>query len=48
MACEQYVRRGGTLTDSMILVLGFHLWYVADGLFNEVRTFATGFHFRRS
>ncbi|KAF9654072.1 ERG4/ERG24 ergosterol biosynthesis protein [Thelephora ganbajun] len=39
MACEQYVRRGGTLTDSMILVLGFHLWYVADAVYNEPAIF---------
>ncbi|KAF9793038.1 ERG4/ERG24 ergosterol biosynthesis protein [Thelephora terrestris] len=39
MACEQWVRRGGTLTDSMILVLGFHLWYVADAVYNEPAIF---------
>ncbi|KAF8522191.1 ERG4/ERG24 ergosterol biosynthesis protein [Hysterangium stoloniferum] len=35
MACEQATRRGGTLTDSMWLVLFFQIWYVADGLYNE-------------
>ncbi|KAH9924677.1 ERG4/ERG24 ergosterol biosynthesis protein [Epithele typhae] len=38
MACEQAVRRGGTLadvTDSMWLVLAFQGWYVADCLYNE-------------
>lgn len=34
MACEQYVRRG-SLTDSMYLVLAFHIWYVVDGIYNE-------------
>jgi delta14-sterol reductase len=39
MACEQAVRRGGLdkITDSMWLVLAFQTWYVADGLYNEVR-----------
>lgn len=36
MACEQAVRRGGSITDSMWLVLAFQAWYVADGLYNEV------------
>ncbi|KDQ62213.1 hypothetical protein JAAARDRAFT_30111 [Jaapia argillacea MUCL 33604] len=35
MACEQAVRRGGTITDSMWLVLIFQTFYVADGLYNE-------------
>ncbi|THH31180.1 hypothetical protein EUX98_g2997 [Antrodiella citrinella] len=35
MACEQAVRRGGSITDSMWLVLIFQGWYVADGLYNE-------------
>ncbi|CCM01906.1 uncharacterized protein FIBRA_03977 [Fibroporia radiculosa] len=35
MACEQAVRRGGSITDSMILVFLFHFWYVADSLYNE-------------
>lgn len=35
MACEQAVRRGGGITDSMILALLFQFWYVADGLYNE-------------
>ena len=42
MACEQAVRRGGTLasvTDSMWLVLFFQTLYVADGLYNEVIIF---------
>lgn len=37
MACEQAARRGGYVTDSMWLVLGFQFWYIADGLYNEVR-----------
>lgn len=36
MACEQATRRAGSLTDSMWLVLFFQIWYVADGLYNEV------------
>jgi len=39
MACEQAVRRGGTITDSMILVLLFQGWYVIDGLYNEPAIF---------
>ncbi|KIJ54961.1 hypothetical protein M422DRAFT_221390 [Sphaerobolus stellatus SS14] len=35
MACEQAVRRGGAITDSMWLVLLFQIWYVGDGLYNE-------------
>lgn len=37
IACEQAVRRGGTPTDSMMLVLLFQLLYIADALYNEVR-----------
>ena len=37
MACEQAVRRGGRITDSMFLVLLFQGLYIADGLYNEVR-----------
>lgn len=39
MACEQATRRGGwaNITDSMWLVQVFQGWYVADGLYNEVR-----------
>ena len=38
MLCEQATRRGGfsQVTDSMWLVLAFQIWYVADGLYNEV------------
>lgn len=38
MACEQAVRRGGfhNVTYSMWLVLAFQIFYVADGLYNEV------------
>ena len=36
MACEQYVRRSGTISDSMWLVVLFHVWYSADALYNEV------------
>jgi len=35
MACEQAIRRGGAITDSMWLVLLFQVWYVGDGLYNE-------------
>ncbi|KAI0826894.1 ERG4/ERG24 ergosterol biosynthesis protein [Trametes gibbosa] len=35
MACEQAVRRGGSITDSMWLVLAFQGWYVVDALYNE-------------
>ncbi|KAF9529514.1 ergosterol biosynthesis ERG4/ERG24 [Crepidotus variabilis] len=43
MVCEQAVRRGGfrNVTDSMWLVLAFHSWYVADGLYNEPALFTT-------
>ncbi|TCD64525.1 erg24, C-14 sterol reductase [Steccherinum ochraceum] len=41
MACEQAVRRGGNITDSMWLVLVFQAWYVADGLYNEPALFTT-------
>lgn len=37
MACEQAVRRGGSITDSMGLACLFQFWYVADSLYNEVR-----------
>ena len=37
MACEQWVRRGGSLTDSMALVLAFQGIYIADAVYNEVR-----------
>lgn len=36
MACEQAVRRGGNITDSMALVLLFQILYVTDGIYNEV------------
>jgi Delta14-sterol reductase len=38
MACEQAVRNGGRITDSMCLVLAFQIWYVADACYNEVIT----------
>ena len=41
MACEQAVRRGGKITDSMALVLLFQILYVADGLYNEPAIFTT-------
>jgi len=41
MACEQAVRQGGTITDSMWLILLFQTWYVADGLYNEPAIFTT-------
>lgn len=36
MACEQATRRGGGITDSMGLVIGFQSLYIADALYNEV------------
>ncbi|GJJ15769.1 hypothetical protein Clacol_010047 [Clathrus columnatus] len=38
MACEQATRLGGKITDSMLLVLIFQIWYIGDGLYNEVYT----------
>jgi Delta14-sterol reductase len=37
MACEQAVRSGGHITDSMLLILIFQGSYVFDALYNEVR-----------
>lgn len=39
IACEQAVRRGGNITDSMWLVLVFQFWYVVDALYNEVSVY---------
>ena len=36
MACEQAVRHGGTVTDSMLLICLCQGWYVADALYLEV------------
>jgi delta14-sterol reductase len=36
MMCEQAIRLGGRVTDSMILVNVFQAIYVFDALFNEV------------
>lgn len=36
MACEQAVRNGGSITDSMALILFFQTAYVLDALYNEV------------
>ncbi|KAG8915765.1 erg24, C-14 sterol reductase [Tulasnella sp. 418] len=41
MACEQAVRRGGRITDSMLLVLLFQGWYVFDALWNETAVLST-------
>jgi delta14-sterol reductase len=41
MACEQAVRRGAFITDSMCLVLFFQFWYVADALYLEPYLFST-------
>lgn len=41
MACEQTVRRGGSITDSMGLACLFQFWYVADSLYNEPAIFTT-------
>ena len=35
MACKQYTLRG-SLTNSMILTLFFHLLYISDAVYNEV------------
>ncbi|KAJ1033803.1 hypothetical protein NDA16_000013 [Ustilago loliicola] len=40
-ACHQYIQLHGRVTDSMILVCAFHLWYVADALFMESAIFST-------
>ncbi|KAG8998430.1 erg24, C-14 sterol reductase [Tulasnella sp. JGI-2019a] len=40
-ACEQAVRRGGSITDSMALVLLFQGIYVFDALYNEVSVLTT-------
>jgi Delta14-sterol reductase len=42
MACEQALRNGGKVTDSMWLVLLFQIGYVADGLYNEASTLMLG------
>ncbi|KAF7790592.1 hypothetical protein EIP86_001548 [Pleurotus ostreatoroseus] len=41
MACEQAMRRGGSPTDSMMLVVLFQLLYIADSLYNESALFTT-------
>lgn len=41
MACEQAVRRGGRITDSMWLVLCFQGLYVIDALYNETAILST-------
>ncbi|KAI0801735.1 ERG4/ERG24 ergosterol biosynthesis protein [Irpex lacteus] len=41
MACEQWVRRGGSITDSMALVCAFQLLYIADAVYNEPAIFTT-------
>ncbi|KAN0065943.1 erg24, C-14 sterol reductase [Thecaphora frezii] len=38
-ACHQWLRLGGRVTDSMVLVCAFHLWYVADAMYNESTIF---------
>ena len=38
MACEQATRLGGIVTDSMGLVIIFQSLYIADALYNEVRS----------
>lgn len=40
-ACHQYVQLRGHVTDSMVLVCVFHLWYVADALYMESSIFST-------
>lgn len=42
MACEQATRRGGRITDSMGLVLGFQSLYIADALYNEASSLVSG------
>ena len=41
MACEQAVRNGGRITDSMLLILLFQGSYVFDALYNEVKSLAS-------
>lgn len=38
MAAQQYEQLG-RITDSMVLVVVFHSWYVIDALYNEVSSF---------
>ncbi|KAI0754892.1 ERG4/ERG24 ergosterol biosynthesis protein [Daedaleopsis nitida] len=40
LACEQAIRCGGSVTDSMLLVLLFQCWYVADSVYNEPALFS--------
>ncbi|KAG8955904.1 erg24, C-14 sterol reductase [Tulasnella sp. 424] len=40
-ACEQAVRNGGKITDSMMLVLGFQGLYVLDAIYNEPAVLST-------
>ncbi|KAI0086592.1 ERG4/ERG24 ergosterol biosynthesis protein [Irpex rosettiformis] len=41
MACEQSVRRGGSISDSMALVVLFHILYIGDCAYNESAIFTT-------
>lgn len=34
-ACHQFTVLRGRVTDSMVLAVGFHSWYIVDALFNE-------------
>lgn len=43
MAAKQYEDLG-RVTDSMVLVVVFHFWYVIDALYNEVRSLSLLFH----
>lgn len=40
-ACHQYLVLGGRITDSMVLVIIFHTWYVLDSLINESAVLTT-------
>ncbi|EPX73242.1 C-14 sterol reductase Erg24 [Schizosaccharomyces octosporus yFS286] len=41
LACRQYVMLNGRITDSMVLVLIFHVWYVLDSLVCESAVLTT-------
>ncbi|KAK0550910.1 erg24, C-14 sterol reductase [Tilletia horrida] len=40
-AAKQYVRLGGRVTDSILLVVLFHSWYVLDAVYNETAILTT-------
>jgi hypothetical protein len=42
MACEQFIRLGNRITDSILLVLAFQGYYVFDAVLNEVGSYFFG------